>query len=146
ERTATGARRVGVAPFRRPTFVVVEKVLGGRESLISDWPVAGTTGYEFLDWISAVQTDVLGSAALTTAWRELSGVGGSAQDVVMASKRSVMDHLFGSEVGAFGLRLQRLARQDRRGRDLTLRDLTSAIVETTAALSVYRTYVRSVEV
>src|SRR6266540_2418565 len=53
-----------------------------------------------------------------------------------------MGELFGSEVQALAARLQRLARQDRRGRDLTRSELTRALVEVTARLPVYRTYVR----
>src|SRR5205814_499950 len=32
-----------------PLYVVVEKILGTGESLQADWPVAGTSGYEFLN-------------------------------------------------------------------------------------------------
>ncbi len=31
-----------------PLFVVVEKILGPHEPLPESWPVAGTTGYDFL--------------------------------------------------------------------------------------------------
>ena len=35
-------------------YVVVEKILGRDEPMPGDWPVAGTTGYEFLNALNGV--------------------------------------------------------------------------------------------
>src|SRR6185369_16303463 len=36
-------------PLRRPLYVLVEKILGSDESLRDNWPVHGTSGYDFLN-------------------------------------------------------------------------------------------------
>src|SRR2546423_14454241 len=40
-------RRLQACCSSDPFFIVVEKILGAGEQLPRDWPVAGTTGYEF---------------------------------------------------------------------------------------------------
>ena len=40
-----------------PFYVVVEKILSGDEPLPPDWPVAGTTGYEFLNQVLGLLVD-----------------------------------------------------------------------------------------
>src|SRR5439155_5892236 len=41
------AEIAGHGDFARPIYIVVEKILGPDEQLPGDWPVPGTTGYEF---------------------------------------------------------------------------------------------------
>ena len=43
-------------------YVVVEKILGRDEPLPREWPVAGTTGYEFLNAVNGVFIDPSGLA------------------------------------------------------------------------------------
>ncbi|MDZ7620670.1 MAG: alpha-amylase family glycosyl hydrolase [Patescibacteria group bacterium] len=40
-----------------PLYVVVEKILGPEEPLPTDWPIAGTTGYDFLNSVSGLFVD-----------------------------------------------------------------------------------------
>ena len=47
-------RRPSGAPRDGP-YIVVEKILGRGESLPVNWPVDGTTGYDFMDQVSALQ-------------------------------------------------------------------------------------------
>jgi (1->4)-alpha-D-glucan 1-alpha-D-glucosylmutase len=51
--------------------VWVEKILDPGEHL-RDWPVAGTTGYEFLNDVAALYVDPAGEAPLTDLWEEVS--------------------------------------------------------------------------
>ncbi len=45
---------------RASLFVVVEKILGPEEPLPKDWPVAGTTGYDFLNLVGGLFVDRTG--------------------------------------------------------------------------------------
>jgi (1->4)-alpha-D-glucan 1-alpha-D-glucosylmutase len=132
-------------------YVVVEKILTDGETLRDEWPVAGTTGYEFLDEANAVLADPAGVSELGRVYTSLVQDGGASvarswPEEAAASKREVVHRLFASEVGALAARLQRLARQDRRGRDLTQATLATSLIEVTVALAVYRTYVRTPDV
>ncbi len=35
-------------------YVIVEKILAPHETLPEEWPVAGTTGYDYLNWANGV--------------------------------------------------------------------------------------------
>jgi (1->4)-alpha-D-glucan 1-alpha-D-glucosylmutase len=124
------------------TYAVVEKILTGGESLRDDWATQGTTGYEFLGAAGALFADGKGAERLGASYARLTGEERPFGRIALEQKQRVMRLLFESEVGALSLGLQRLARADRRGRDLTQADLASALVAATAALPVYRTYVR----
>lgn len=62
-----GARETG------PAWLIVEKILGPGETLPAEWPVDGTTGYEFMDQVSQLLHDPAAEEPLTQRWAELSG-------------------------------------------------------------------------
>src|SRR4026209_465908 len=41
----------------RPLFLIVEKILGAGEKLPEDWPVHGTTGYDFINILNGLFVD-----------------------------------------------------------------------------------------
>ena len=125
-------------------YVVVEKILGEDEAL-PDWPVEGTTGYGFLRDVAELMIDPVGARTLSDAFRERTG-DTDANRLVVDAKLEVMRGLFASETGALTRRLQVLARDDRHARDLPGEPLREAIEVMTACLSVYRTYIRALDV
>ena len=56
---------------RLQTYVVVEKILSGDELLPRDWPVHGTTGYEFLNVINGLFVDSGGARAIERLYQRL---------------------------------------------------------------------------
>jgi len=121
-------------------YVVVEKILAPDEHLPEDWPVAGTTGYEFLNTAAAILADERSEPVLQRLFETWTGDARPFSEVVHEAKRQVLDDLFGSDVSRL-LRLvtDRVA-QDRHTRDLDPADLREALLEVTAWLPVYRTY------
>ena len=53
--------------------VWVEKILGSGERLPADWPVEGTTGYEFANDVTALFVDPAAEEPLTRLYGELTG-------------------------------------------------------------------------
>lgn len=130
-------------PGTRPGFyIVVEKILGGDEELPAAWPVYGTTGYDFLNLVNGLFVDEDGAGLLDEIYGRFSGCATDFATVVYTHKRRMMGELFAGEVRNLTRQLARLAEHDRHGRDLTLAELERALVETTACLPVYRTYIR----
>jgi len=152
-------------------YLVVEKVLGPGERVPPAWPVAGTTGYELLNDLTALLADPSGvDAVLDRYHRFVASSGGTPPSaggldgpveaalgrdagasrgahahldaVVRRSKVEAMRHLFHGEVEALVSRLARLAARDPVARDLGRRHLRRAVEEVTAALRIYRTYLR----
>ena len=60
-------------------------------------------------------------------------------------KKLVMSTLLGVEMRSLGRQLAELAAQDRYARELSRSQLFDTLVEVTASLSVYRTYIRNME-
>src|SRR6185295_10104418 len=54
-----------------PFFVVVEKILGAGEQLSSDWPVHGTTGYEFAAIVNNLFVDGRNERAIDDIYRRV---------------------------------------------------------------------------
>ncbi|MFK0252195.1 malto-oligosyltrehalose synthase [Streptomyces sp. NPDC090445] len=80
-------------------WVVVEKILAGRERLPAGWPVAGTTGYDALRQVDGVFTDPAGAAALDRRYRESTGLPGW-EDTARACTREVLTGDLAAELGA----------------------------------------------
>jgi len=132
--------------FREPEnrfYIIAEKILTGDEELPHDWPVYGTTGYDFLKMVNGLFVDARGVADLDKVYRELSGLQDDFAQVVYNRKRQVMEELFPGEVRSLTLELARLGKKDRHGCDLTLAELQQALTGVTASLPVYRTYIRN---
>lgn len=132
-----------LAALGRPGFyVVVEKILAGGEKLPGGWQVHGTTGYDFLNMVNALFVDGNGTGELNRLYLMLSGSTEDFATVAYNRKRRMMEILFAGEVRSLARRLGELAAEDRYGHDLTPAGLELAILEVTACLGVYRTYVR----
>src|SRR5690606_36309177 len=52
-------------------YLVVEKILAAGEPLRRDWPVHGTSGYDFMEQVGLLMHDPDGSHALTAQWQAL---------------------------------------------------------------------------
>jgi (1->4)-alpha-D-glucan 1-alpha-D-glucosylmutase len=123
-------------------WIVAEKVLEPGEQLPADWPVAGTTGYDFLNRVLGVFVDPDGEEPLTATYRTFTGETTSWPDLVRDSKLSVMEQLLGSDLSRLTALFERVCEADRRHRDYTWRELHDCLSEVIACLPVYRTYAR----
>jgi (1->4)-alpha-D-glucan 1-alpha-D-glucosylmutase len=130
----------------RDFYVVAEKILLGDERLAADWPVCGTTGYDFLDQANAVFVDGAELGRLETLFARFTGIQESFDELVYLQKKRVAEQLFGGELRRLSSRLQALAAVDRYARDHDPHALLLLLREVTARLPVYRTYIRSLDV
>jgi (1->4)-alpha-D-glucan 1-alpha-D-glucosylmutase len=125
-----------------PVYVVVEKILAGKETLPQAWRVWGTTGYDFLNVVNQAFIDRDGYEKLKSTYAAFVGSDASIQETVRARKRQVMKVLFAGEVGTLSRTLMEFAEEDWHGRDLLSHDIEDALIRITACLPVYRTYIR----
>lgn len=124
-----------------PLYLVVEKILGADESLPTDWPVHGTTGYDFTALVNGLLVDPRGEQGLEAVYVDFVGAPDDYREMLYACKKLVMHTSLASEVHSLGIRLDRIAELDRRTRDFTLSAQTAAIFEIVACFPVYRSYV-----
>lgn len=128
------------------SYILVEKILERHESLPGDWPVSGTTGYDYLNFANGVFVDPDGARRLEEIYSGFIGRKQDFGDVVYQKKKLVMTTLLGVEMRTLGRHLAELAAQDRYARELPREQLIDALIEVTACLPVYRTYIRSMDV
>jgi (1->4)-alpha-D-glucan 1-alpha-D-glucosylmutase len=126
---------------RAPFYLVVEKILGPGETLPAEWPVAGTTGYEFAKALTDVLVDCGGEAGMTAAYHAFIGHTVDYDANVLDAKRRMLTHNLAGELNGLVATAHALAQRDRATRDLGADSLRAAIVELAAALTVYRTYI-----
>jgi (1->4)-alpha-D-glucan 1-alpha-D-glucosylmutase len=122
-------------------FVLVEKILADHERLREDWPIAGTTGYEFLNRVHGLFVDPAGEAPLRRIYERFIGEPVDFEETAYVSKRQVMDFELASELRVLANEYNRLTESSWLTRDYTLVGLRQALREVVACFPVYRTYV-----
>jgi (1->4)-alpha-D-glucan 1-alpha-D-glucosylmutase len=127
-------------------YVVVEKILEHGEHLPDSFRCSGTTGYDFLDAANTLFVDPPWLDTLSAFYGTFTQSGASWDDIVYDRKKQVIDQLFSGEMRALGQHLGVLAIADRNARDFAPSELLSALIEITACMPVYRTYVRGDQV
>jgi (1->4)-alpha-D-glucan 1-alpha-D-glucosylmutase len=123
-----------------PRYVAVEKILARYEAL-PDWPVAGTTGYDFANQVLALFVDPAGEAAMTRLYRRLALRPEAFDDILYAAKKRIMQVNLASEINVLAQQFHDLSISQWRTRDFTLNGMLAALEEVVAGFPVYRTYV-----
>jgi (1->4)-alpha-D-glucan 1-alpha-D-glucosylmutase len=145
ERLAAGERSIGSSAANEEAYVLVEKILARNEDLPGDWPVAGTTGYDYLNFANRVMVQPRGAKEIERIYSDFVGRRLKFDDVLYQKKKLVMGTILAVEMRSLGRQLGELAAQARYARDLPRHELAEALIETTACFAVYRTYVRNLD-
>jgi (1->4)-alpha-D-glucan 1-alpha-D-glucosylmutase len=124
-------------------WIVAEKILAPDEQLRRDWPVDGTTGYDFLNRVTRLYVDPDGEAPLTELYGELTGEQRPFAEVAYEAKQQVVRELLASEVARLTEYLLAVVRGHRRQRDYSRVQLRDTLRELLCVFPVYRTYVRA---
>ena len=123
-------------------WIVVEKILEPGERLPESWPVAGTTGYDFLNRATGLFVDPRGEEPLTALFHEVAGLTTPWPDLAVEKKHLVLDQLLASDVNRLAEVFLLVCERHRRYRDFTRHELRQALREAAACFPVYRTYAR----
>ncbi len=129
------------AAAQGPLYVVVEKILEPRETLPREWPVRGTSGYDFVYLGNQVFIRRENGRRFTEFYAKLTGETQDPETIIYESKLNVMRNALSSETYVLTNLLSRLASANRKARDFTDDLLEAAIRETIACFPVYRTYI-----
>jgi (1->4)-alpha-D-glucan 1-alpha-D-glucosylmutase len=124
----------------QPNYVVVEKILTRDEPLPAEWPVDGTTGYDFSNLLNGLFLEPSSAATMARGYRGFLGQALDFPKVLYACKKTVMDTALASELSVLANILSRIALSNRNTCDFTLNSLRDALSEIVANFPVYRTY------
>ena len=78
------------------TYISVEKILEKNESLPAQWPVQGTTGYDFLAQVNNLMTNVAAEGKFTSFYQELTNSTLSVSEQLAQKKAEILyEHMAG---------------------------------------------------
>jgi (1->4)-alpha-D-glucan 1-alpha-D-glucosylmutase len=125
----------------RPFYLLVEKILAHHETLRTEWPVNGTTGYEFAAQLTELLTDSTAEAVLTKTYRSFTGETKAFPEIVHETKTRIMKNEMAGRLLTLATKAAYVARQHPASADFTQNLLYRAVKEVIACFPVYRTYV-----
>ena len=123
-------------------YIAVEKVLEYDETLPGEFPVQGTTGYDFIAHVDGLYVDSENEESMTTLYTAFTGESLTFAEVARSCKQEVMVSDLGPDFERLAGLLVDICDRYRSQRDRTRRELKEAIREVAVGLSVYRTYAR----
>jgi (1->4)-alpha-D-glucan 1-alpha-D-glucosylmutase len=126
---------------KHPLYAVVEKILEPGEELPDEWPVDGTSGYDFTNQVNGLFIDQSNERAFDRIYLRFVGQVADVDTLIYQSKKLIMHNALSSEVNVLTHLLGEISSSDRRARDFTLKTLRDSIRETIACFPVYRTYI-----
>lgn len=142
--TVSGAQANALSPAKPRAhllYTLVEKILARHERLRDDWPVDGTTGYDFMNLVNGLFVNPAAEKQITAIYNRFIGRTPDWEEICVRSKKQLVRGNLASEVNVLAGDLQTLAKQSRFTRDFTLPGITAALVEVVAQFPVYRTYI-----
>ncbi|HKD80631.1 MAG TPA: malto-oligosyltrehalose synthase [Candidatus Angelobacter sp.] len=122
-------------------YTVVEKILEPGEELPREWPVDGTSGYDFTTLVNGVFIDRRNERLFTNLYHRFTGASNDVDTLIYNSKKLIMHASLASEVNVLAHLLDSISLTDRYARDYTRKALRDVIRETIACFPVYRTYI-----
>ena len=122
-------------------YIVVEKILDLEEELPYFWPVYGTTGYEFMNYLNGIFCNKRNEKAFDKMYSSFTGSTIPYEDLVAEKKRLIIGKHMAGDIDNLAHLMKKISSRYRHGSDITLYALKRALVEVMALFPVYRTYV-----
>ena len=124
------------------SWISVEKVLSPGERL-PDWPVAGTTGYDFLNRVGGLFVDPAGEKALGDLFASFAGEPRDFAAIAREKKDLVLRKGLAADLNRLTMLTLSVCERHRRYRDFTRHELHEALRDCIVHFPVYRSYVRT---
>lgn len=122
-------------------WIVGEKILEPGEYLRGNWPIEGTSGYDFLNVCNGWLMHRDGLKELTRIYRDFTQEPTDFAAIVHDKKLNVELEALGSDVNRLASLFVEICENNRDRRDFTRAEIRRAIREVGARFRVYRTYV-----
>ncbi len=122
-------------------WIIGEKILEPGEFLRQEWPIEGTSGYDFMNAVGGVLVDRHGVRKLRDIYGDLTGEPTDFGQIAHDKKINVTQEALGSDVNRLTSLFVQICECNRNQRDYTRAEIRRAIREVAACFRVYRTYV-----
>ncbi len=122
-------------------WIIAEKILEPEEELRKEWPIEGTTGYDFLNLCNRLLIHEEGLREITKSYAAFTHEPVDFSAIVHEKKMNVEHELLGSDVNRLANLFVGICENNRDRRDYTRAEMRRVLREVAACFSVYRTYV-----
>jgi (1->4)-alpha-D-glucan 1-alpha-D-glucosylmutase len=122
-------------------WIIGEKILEPGEWLRENWPIDGTSGYDFLNMCNGLLVNPEGLREFNAIYREFTRRADPWDLMVHEKKLNVEQEALGSDVNRLASLFVEICEGNRDRRDYTRAEIRRAIREVAASFSIYRTYV-----
>lgn len=122
-------------------WIIGEKILEPGEWLRPEWPIEGTSGYDFMNTVLGVLVQPTGLEVLGEHYAAFTGDATPFPVVAHNSKLTVAQEALGSDVNRLASIFVEICEANRDERDFTRAEIRRAIREVAACFAIYRTYV-----
>ncbi len=126
-------------------YIVAEKILEFEETLPTNWPIQGTTGYDFLIRTNSLFCQTSNEEAFTQIYGHFTGLWYSFEEIAHDKKRLIINRTLTGDVDNLAYLLKQIGSRHRYANDFTLYSLRRAIIEVLVFFPVYRVYVHNDE-
>ncbi len=123
-------------------WIIGEKILEAGEFLRPEWPIDGTSGYDFMNMALAVLLAPEGMAELSRVYGVFTGEPTSFSAIAHDKKLLIMEQALGSDVNRLTSLFVEICENNRNQRDFTRVEILRAIREIASCFAIYRTYVQ----
>ncbi|MDB9493464.1 malto-oligosyltrehalose synthase [Spirulina major CS-329] len=125
------------------TYLTIEKILETHEELPLNWPIQGTTGYDFLNLVNGIFCQQENEQTLTDIYHRFIGASIDCDRLIDEKKRLIISKHLAGDIDNLAHFLKQISIRYRYASDFTLYGLKSALVEVMALFPVYRTYINN---
>ena len=122
-------------------WILAEKILQPSEALRTSWPIAGTTGYDFLNMCNGLLMYGEGLNELTEIYSNFTGETQDFESLAHEKRINVEREALGSDVNRLAHLFVEICEKNRDRRDYTRAEIRRTIREVAACFTIYRTYV-----
>ena len=117
------SRIVSASGSQAEPYVVIEKILTGSERLSTEWPIAGTTGYDFSNLVNGLFIDAGARSRMDRIYSNFVGYRSDVSEIAYRCRKLIVRLALVSELNVLATRLSRIALAKRRTCDFTLNNL-----------------------
>ncbi|SFB52982.1 (1-_4)-alpha-D-glucan 1-alpha-D-glucosylmutase [Rhizobium sp. NFR07] len=121
-------------------YITVEKILGEGEDIAPDWPISGTTGYEFIASLSDALVDGAKLKDLQAAYTAATGAAPDMEKELRSAKLLMADNNFAGEVSTLVKLAESICEELPNAAALSTDTIRAGLRELLVAFPVYRTY------
>lgn len=122
-------------------YLIVEKILTGKEQLPDSWPVQGTTGYDFLNYVNKVFIERNNEREINEFYRQFTCNTESFRELLYNCKKTVIQFSFLGDIKNLARQVKQVVCSAGFTQTCSLEGLAAAILELSACFTVYRAYV-----